>query len=174
MNLYTGSKNYIQIIFKEPVFKNFTSIYMSINYNIRYCDSNHATYIYKEKRENVTYNFYGFFKDSFFVIICNSYESKLDTTIRIKNVVCIKLEKMEVKIKEDVRLFILDESKIKNLSTCAYILPLRQIFFEDPNLRIEEYLKIYDYSIQPIQIKVVDSIIQPTYTLRSILKSIFF
>ena len=174
MNLYTGSQNYIKIIFKEPVFKDFKHIYMAINSNIRYNDSSHVTYMYKEKRDDLEYIFYGFFKDSFFVIICNSYNSQLDITIQLKNIVCIKLEKTERKIKQDNKLYVLDESKLNDLSTCAYILPLRQIFLKDANIQMDEYFKVYDYSIMPIQIKVVDTMIQHTYTLRSILKSIFF
>lgn len=149
--------SYLKISFIKPFFKNFNELYFLVNLDIIYYDNSHLNYIYKEEKDDIEYTFYGFFKDNYFVIICDSYCKKLNTTIEYKNVILIKLDWIIKKINQDKSLWeinILNLNKYNN----AIILNIRRNFFIEKSITIDDYLKINFYDIVKIKIKDINKI----------------
>lgn len=165
----------LKIFFEKPFFKNFDQLDFIENENIIYYDNSHMNYIYKEKIENIDYTFYGFFKDSFFVIICDSTmcgrreshvtlldteddsqrspsdsNSNLNINYHTKYVVLIKFEWILKKIDDDKSLWIIDNTK-KEYTLDSMILPFRNKIFSDQNINIEDYIKMINFKIIKIR-----------------------
>lgn len=148
----------IKITFNKPIYKKINNIYFSQNKDIIYYDNNHLNYIYIDTIDNVNYTFYGFFKDNYFVIIFNSYNSELDVNIDHKQVILIKLDWVIKRCIDEKLIWILDKSKLRNLNSEAIILHIRDIFFNQGNISIEDYIKIHEYLPIKIKINIVNKI----------------
>lgn len=145
--------SYIKISFNSPYFKDFNEIYFLPNQDITYYDNSHMNYIYKEIKDDVEYTFHGFFKDTFFVIIMDTYNNKLKTNIENKYIFLIKMNWILKKISEDKSVWILDIPEFNKLKIDSYILAIRQKIFIDSNINIEDYIKINNYKIISIIVK---------------------
>ena len=153
--------DYIQISFKNPFFENFKDdIYLSPNKDILYYDNCHLNYIYNEKIDHIKYTFYGFYKDSFFVIIMNSYDEKLDIMIEHKFIILLKLTWIIKKIDENKFIYIIDKNNLLNYKTEAMLLPIRNKFFDNFNISIENQIKIIEYKKIIVNINIVTKIKQ--------------
>lgn len=148
----------INITFNKPFYKNYTKLYFLPNKDNIYYDNSHVNYIYKIEEKNVIITFYGFFKDSFFVIIFDLYNKELNTKIEYKDILFMKVDWILKKISETKSLWIIDTNKFINHSFNANILPIRNKIFSDQNIGLDDYIKIYNYVIYNITIKIVDKI----------------
>jgi len=162
---------FIKISFKTPIFKNFKEIYFTPNFDIIYYDNSHLNYIYKETKDNLEYIFYGFFKDNYFTIICNSYDKNLEVDIENKNVILIKLKWITRKMFDNKLIYIIDETQIDNLKTECYILPIRNKFYSIQTSNLDDYMSICEYNTININIKVVNKILKNNL-LQNIIKVI--
>lgn len=154
--------SYLKISFIKPFFKDFYELYFSVNLDIIYYDNSHLNYIYKEEKNNIEYTFYGFFKDNYFVIICDSYCTKLNTNIEYKNVILIKLDWIIKKIDEDKSLWKINNLNFKKYNN-AIIVNIRRDFFTLKSIIIDDYLKINFYDTIKINIKNVNEIKKNTF-----------
>lgn len=154
---YLKNNDYIKISFVKPFFKDFYELYFSVNLDIIYYDNSHLNYIYKEEKNNIEYTFYGFFKDNYFVIICDCYCKKLNTLIEYKNIILIKLNWIIKKIDENTSLWMINILDLNKKNT-AIILNVRRNFFIDRCINIDDYLKINFYDSIKINIKNVNEI----------------
>lgn len=150
--------DYIQIKFKNKIFKDFKEIYLYPNKDIIYYDNSHLNYIYLEKIDNINYTFYGFYKDDFLVIILNSYDQELNTTIDHKFIILLKLIWTTKKIDDNKSIYIIDKNKLINYKTDAIILPIRNKFFQESNISIENQIRIIDYKKTKVNINIVTKI----------------
>jgi hypothetical protein len=155
MHSIINDNNFIKISFKKPFFEDFDEIYFVPNMDITYYDNSHVNYIYTETKDNIIYTFHGFFKDNFFIIIYDSYNQKLNTTLQNKNVLIIKINWIEKKYSEYKNMWIIDIPKFNDLKTECFILPIRQKIFNTDSISIDDYLRMYNYSIFNIIIKYV-------------------
>ena len=138
--------------FKKPFYKNFTKLFFKPNEDNIYYDNSHKNYIYKETiNENgndINYIFYGFFKDDFFVIIFDSFNSKLNTNVEHKFIILIKLKWVLNNDSNDSNLkslWELDTSEIyKNKE--AFILNIRKKLLNEKYINIDDCIKIYEYN----------------------------
>lgn len=154
-SIINDNNNFIKISFKKPFFKDFDEIYFLPNMDITYYDNSHLNYIYTEIKDNINYTFHGFFKDNFFIIICDSYNQILNTTLQYKNVLVIKIVWIEKKYSENKNIWIIDIPKLNDLRLDCFILPIRQKIFNNDSISIDDYLRMYNYSIFNIIIKYV-------------------
>jgi hypothetical protein len=150
--------DYIQIKFKKPFFNNFKEIYLSPNKDIIYYDNSHLNYIYTQKIDNIKYTFYGFYKDDFFVIIMNSFNEELNITIENKFIILLKLLWTLKKIDDSKSIYVIDKNKLIKYKTEAIILPLRNKFFNESNINIENQIKIIEYKKNYVNINIVTKI----------------
>jgi hypothetical protein len=157
----------IKINLKENIIKNLNDLYFVPYHNNIYYNDNHLNYIYRFKNENIEYVFYGFFKNDYFVIILDIYNEQLDVIIESKKVYLIKLEWELKQINDDVSLWILNYSKLNNIKTDCLILSCRKKLFSE-NYDINDILKISDYHVLKIKIKIVDEI-KKKYNLSNLL-----
>jgi hypothetical protein len=150
--------NIIKISFKVPFYKNFYDLYFTPNTDIIYYDNSHLNYIYKEKINEIQYIFYGFFKDNYFVIILDSYNEELQVNVENKQIALINLDWVLKKISEEKSVWIIDNSKIDNLNTTAYLLNIRKKILS--NIDINDHIKLVEYSIININIKNVNEFVK--------------
>lgn len=142
---------FIKIYLKNNLYKNINEIYLSPNLDIPCYHNSHLNYIYKETKDNIEYTFNGFFKDDFFMIICDMYHKNIDINICHKNIMIIKLEWVLKKIDENKSIWVLVEPL--NLNVDCFILPIRNNLFKIKSLNIQEYLDICNYDVYKINIK---------------------
>ena len=150
--------NFIQLSFNKPIYKNLTDIYFTPNKNIIYYDNSHLNYIYEETIDNIKYFFHGFFKDNFFTIILNSFNQELNINIETRIVILIKLDWILKKIDDNKRIWVVDKTKLKDITIDSIILPIRNKVFEDENISIGDYIKIINHKIIKVNINVIDKI----------------
>ena len=150
--------NFIKLSFNKPIYKNFTDIFFTVNKNIIYYDNSHLNYIYEEIVNNIKYSFHGFFKNNFFTIILNSFDEELNINIESKIVILIKLDWIIKKLEDNKRIWIIDKTKLKDITIDSIILPIRNKFFEDENISIDDYIKIINHKIIKVNIDVIDKI----------------
>lgn len=148
----------IKIYFKKPFYKNINELFFSNNQNIIYYDNSHINYIYKNTENNIEYTFYGFFKDTFFVIIFDIFDKNTNIMIQNKNVLVIKIDWILKKISENISIWSIDNKLFKNYQSHCYILPLRNKIFNENNVSLEDYMKLVDYKRIEIIINNVDNI----------------
>jgi len=144
--------NILKISFKENFYKNIKDLYFSENKDILYYDNSHMNYIYKVTIDNILYTFYGFYKENFFNIIFDSYDEKLDITIKNKFTLLINLNWKLNKINEDISIWTINFSN--KFYGESIILPIRNKMFDD-NLSIHDYIKIYSLKKIKVIIKTV-------------------
>jgi hypothetical protein len=151
--------NIIKISFKIPFYKDFYNLYFIPNTDIIYYDNSHLNYIYKEKSndDNIEYTFHGFFKDNYFVIILDSFNENLQINVENKQIALINLEWVLKRINEEKSIWIIDNTKINNLSTSAYLLNIRKKILST-NIDINDYIKVVEYLIVSINIKNVNEL----------------
>jgi hypothetical protein len=139
--------------FKKPLYKNFNKLYFKKNDDIIYYDNSHKTYIYseiiKENENDIKYTFYGFFKDDFFVIIFDSFNSQLNINIEHKFIILIKMKWILNKITnidlEPISVWELDTSEIyKNKE--VFVLNVRKKILNQKFINIDDFIKIYEYT----------------------------
>ena len=147
--------NIIKISFKVPFYKNFYNLYFTPNIDIIYYDNSHLNYIYKEKLNGIEYTFYGFFKDNFFVIVLDSFNESLEINIENKEIALINFDWILKKISEEKSIWIIDNSKINNLNSVAYLLNIRKKILNS-NIDINDHIKIVEYLTVNINIKNVN------------------
>jgi hypothetical protein len=143
----------LTISFKKPVFKNFKELYFIPNEDIIYYDNSHLNYIYKKTIENIEYIFYGFYKDEYFIIICDSVDTNINIMIENKNILLVKLDWI---LKENINnknLWVIDTNSLTNFKKISYALPIRNTFFVEKNLNINDYLSVSNYTMHYIKIK---------------------
>ena len=150
--------DYIQIKFKKKFFKDFKEIYLYPNKDIIYYDNSHLNYIYTEEIDNIKYTFYAFYKDEFLVIILNSYDIELNTTIEHKFIILLKLVWNVKKMDDNKSIYVIDKNKLINYKTDAIILPIRNKFFEESNISIENQIRIIDFKKINVNINIVTKI----------------
>ena len=147
--------NFLKISFKENFYKNIKNLYFRENKDILYYDNSHMTYIYKVTIDNILYTFYGFYKENYFNIIFDSYDEKLDVTVKNKFTLLINLDWKLNKTEEDISIWTI------NFSNKYYgesiILPIRNKMF-DNNISIHDYIKIYNLKKIKVNIKIVKRI----------------
>jgi hypothetical protein len=158
-------KNIIEIHFDKNIIKNINILYFKENKEIIYYNNNHLNYIYKTKKNDIEYTFYGFFKNDYFTIILDSYSIKLDTNIQSKFVYLINLNWVLKEINDDLKLWILDGSKINNLYMECLIAPFRKKIFSHD---IEDLLNITEYNKTNINIDI-----QKNFEIKKIVSSSF-
>ena len=96
MSIYfSENNNFVHLKFNNYFFKEFKEIYFSADENTKYYDKNHLNYISSVDISNLTYTFYGFFKDNYFVIVINSFDNQLQINIEHKEVVIMKINWIE-------------------------------------------------------------------------------
>jgi hypothetical protein len=142
----------IKIEFKKNIIKNITELYFTPYSNIVYYNKNHLNYRYKIKNNDIEYIFYGFYKDGYFTIIFDTYVEDLKTTVENKFVYLIKLKWVLKKINDDLTLWVLDFSKINNLTTDCLVLPCRKKLFLE-NININDLLRITEYKTTIVHIE---------------------
>jgi hypothetical protein len=150
--------NFLKISFKESFFKNIKDLYFIENKDILYYDNSHMNYIYTLKIRNIIYTFYGFFKDEYFNIVFNSYNTNLDVFIKNKLTLIVKLNWSLVKYNNnDFSIWIIENSE-KNIlkEKDCLILPIRNIMLEN-NLSIDDYLNITNYDKIKIKLKFTNT-----------------
>lgn len=144
--------NILKISFKENFYKNIKDLYFSENKDILYYDNSHMNYIYKVTIDNILYTFYGFYKEKYFNIIFDSYDEKLDITIKNKFTLLINLNWKLNKINGDISIWTINFSN--KYYGDSIILPIRNKMF-DNNLSIHDYIKIYNLKKIKVIIKTV-------------------
>jgi len=159
----------IKISFKNPIYKNFTHLYFIPDKNTVYYDNSHLNYIYTENIENITYHFYGFFKNNFFTIIFDSYDKLLNINIKNKLIILIKLDWIIKRYNENSLIWVIDKSKLKNLKYDAIILPIRNKLMNEIN--IEDYIKIFNYKKIKVTINSIATL--EKFNLKKYVKSIW-
>jgi hypothetical protein len=150
---------FIKIFFKKSIFNDFKEIFLVPNLEITYYDNSHLNYIYTETKNDFEYTFYGFFKDDYFLIICKSYDKNLDINIEHKNIAIIKLKWISARMFNDKLIWIIDESQINDLNIECISLPIRNKFYLNQSINIDDYLNICDYKKTKVNIKIIDEII---------------
>lgn len=163
--------NFIHLSFTKPIYRNFNNIYFTVNKNIIYYDNSHLNYIYEETIDNIKYSFHGFFKNNFFTIILNSFDKELDINIESKIVILIKLDWIIKKLDENKIIWAIDKTKLKDITIDSIILPIRNKFFEDENIGIDDYIKIINHKIIQVNINVIDKI--KKFSIKKKIYSIF-
>jgi hypothetical protein len=154
-SIINENNNFIKIFSKKPFFDDFDEIYFLPNMDITYYDNSHLNYIYVENRNDIDYTFHGFFKDNFFIIICDSCNKKLNTTLENKNVIIIKVKWIEKKYSEHKNIWIVDIPKFKDLKLECYVLAIRKKIFNNDCVSIEDYLRLYNFITLDTTIKYV-------------------
>ena len=107
---------------------------------------------------NLTYTFYGFFKDNYFVIVINSFDNQLQINIEHKEVVIMKINWIEKNISEDKSIWILDIPSWKKESLDYFLLDNRNKIFDNSCIDIDNYLKINNYKIGSVKIKYCNEV----------------
>ena len=150
--------NYIHLIFKTPFFKEFKNIYFQPNDILKYYDHNHLNYIYKQTIDKIDYTFHGFYKDSYLIIVIDSFNQELETTIEHKELVIIKMDWELKKISKDKSLWILNIQPYTKERADFFILPLRKKILNNPNniLSIDDYLKIKIFNVGSVSFELID------------------
>jgi hypothetical protein len=150
-------------------------------YTIKTKDNEPNNNLNIENNNEIEYTFYGFFKDDFFVIIFDSYNKSLNTNIEHKQVVLIKLkwilntnEYFETDIYKEVdlstnsdeynntdnkkkSLWEIDSSiNYKNID--AFVLNIRKKILKDNFIKIDDFIKIYEYKNFLLKINFINII----------------
>jgi hypothetical protein len=149
--------NVIHISFKNNIYKNIKNLYFIPNKNINYYDNSHLNYIYKIKANDLLITFHAFYKDEYLIIVFDSYNEILDTKIEHKQVIYIKINWISIKINENKSVWIIDIEEFKNISLISYILPIRQNIFSEHFLKLNDFIKIYEYEINNVNIKISEN-----------------
>jgi hypothetical protein len=136
----------LQIKFNKSIYKDINTLYFIENNNIIYYDGSHMNYIYNHKIDNIDYIFHGFFKDGFFVIIFDSYDNDLSVNIVMKYIILLKLKWTINQIKMQ-NIYIIDSENMKNYKIEAYIFKNRKNINNRSLLNIDDYFRLYDYTI---------------------------
>lgn len=146
--------NFLKISFKEYIYKNIKDLYFIENKEILYYDGSHMNYIYKIKIDDIFYTFYGFYKEKYFTIIFNSYDSKLDITIKNKLTLLLNLD-WNLKNISDKSIWIINIKNNYN-KECS-LLPISNKMIEN-NISIEDFIKISNVKKIKFTIKLVNII----------------
>jgi hypothetical protein len=164
--------NYLKITFEKPFYKDIDELYFNENNDIIYYDNSHVNYISSIKKNDIDYTFYGYFKDSFFVIIFDEYNETLDIKIESKYILLIKLEWIKKNILLEKTLWYINNN-INNYNTEAFLLLDRQRLLNGPNIDFNDYLKLNNYKVLNILINNTDEIIIKNVKIINNLKTIF-
>lgn len=149
-------------------FNDINEIYLKPNLNINYQDYAYLNYIYKETSNNIECTFNGFFKDDYFMIICDTYNKNIDISINNKHVILIKLNWILLKTDDNKSIWGLDEKQQNNIE--CHLLPIRNNLFLIPSLNANDYLNVCNYKTIQINIKIVQKI--KKYNIINIFKKI--
>lgn len=148
----------IKINFYKPFYKNlFKYLYFTPNKDVIYYDNSHVNYIYNITIDNIIYTFYGFFKDNFFAIIFDSFDSNLQINIENKYLFLIKLDWQLLEIEDNKKLWVLEYSKLNNLKSDIFILNVRINYLKNQYINMIEYMKISEYEQKKINVNKVEN-----------------
>jgi hypothetical protein len=149
--------NIIKISCNQPFFKNFKNIFLKPDVSIIYYDKSHMNYIYEEVIDNIKYIFHSFYKDEYLCIIYDTYDLILNINIFNKEILLLKVNWVLKKIDSEKYIYVIDiEHKINNIN--AFLFPIRNKFIEEYSIEINDYKKIYDYTIFNVNMKLLNSV----------------
>jgi len=146
--------NFLKISFRENFYNGIRDLYFSENKDILYYDNSHMNYIYKLTIDNILYTFYGFYRENYFNIIFDSYDSILDITIKNKFTLLINLD---WKLSKYNNTSIWVVNNVNNITKQCIILPITNKMINN-NINIEDYIKIYNLKRITVNIKNIDEI----------------
>ena len=149
--------NFIHFSFKNNIYKNIKDLYFIPNKDITYYDNSHLNYIYNVKNDDLLITFHSFYKDEYLVIVFDSYNEILDTKIEHKETIFIKINWINKKLDENKFIWIIDIVDYKNISLISYILPIRQNIFSEHFLKLNDFIKIYEYKLNNVNIKISEN-----------------
>jgi hypothetical protein len=151
---FLNENKILKISFNKPIFKNIKTLYLKPELRIPYYDNSHLNYIYIEKIENINYIFYGFFKDDYFVIICDSYNTDLDINIKDKNIILLNLNWSLKKIDENKSIWTIDINNILKID--GYKLNIRKKSNKHLTANLKDFIRLCEYEVLKIYIEYVD------------------
>ena len=135
--------NNIIIYFEKNIIKNIKILYFKINEELEYINNSHVNYIYELELNDKIYKFHGFYKDSYFVIITEIYDTILKNIIYDKQIILIKGNWVKKNIDNKINLYFLDI--LQNNYDYIYA-PLRKEILTSNNLIIDDLLIINNYN----------------------------
>jgi len=144
------SKKYIHFQFSKPIYENIKDIYFKKNINKSYLNQSYINYNYEIDNNDSKIIFNGFFKDNYFLIFIDFYNTNLQNSIYFKDVIIIKLDWILQKYKHDLFLW---EIKIQKKNYKYFNMPIRKIIEENTDYSIDDILLInkcihYDVKIE--------------------------
>ena len=151
---FLNENKILKISFNKPIFKNIKTLYLKPELTISYYDNSHLNYIYREKIENIDHIFYGFFKDDYFVIICDSYNIDLDINIKDKNIILLNLSWSLKKIDENKSIWSIDINNV--LKTDGYKLNIRKKSNKHLTANLKDFIRLCEYEVLKIYIEYID------------------
>jgi hypothetical protein len=139
-------ENSFKIYFLRPIFKNINELIFEEDKNNIYYNGSHMNYICVLNTDDIEYKFIGFYKDNYFVIIFDSFDKNLQTNIKNKNVILLKLNWKKT-IYQEKEIYVIAIDKFKNLKMESFILNIRKKLLDITNISIEDYLKVKNFEI---------------------------
>lgn len=155
--MLTLHNNFIYFSFKNNIYKNIKDLYFIQNKDITYYDNSHLNYIYNFKNDNLLITFHAFYKDEYLIIVFDSYDEILDIKIEHKETIFIKINWINKKLDENKFIWIIDIEESKNISLITYMLPIRQNIFSEHFLKLDDFIKIYEYKLNNVNIKLTEN-----------------
>jgi hypothetical protein len=142
--------NNIIIYFEKNIIKNIKLLHFKINEELEYINNSHVNYLYEFELNDKIYKFHGFYKDSYFVIITEIYDTILKNIIYDKQIILIKINWVKKNIDNKINLYFLDIQK----NNYEYIYaPLRKEIITSNNLLIDDLLIINNYNTDKCKIE---------------------
>ena len=135
--------NNIIIYFEKNIIKNIKILQFKINEDLEYINNSHVNYLYELELNDKIYKFHGFYKDNYFGIITEIYDTILKNIIYDKQIILIKINWVKKNIENKINLYFLDIQQ----NNYEYIYaPLRKEILTSNNLLIEDLLIINNYN----------------------------
>jgi hypothetical protein len=144
--------NNIIVYFEKNIIKNIKILHFKINEDLEYINNSHVNYLYELELNEKNYKFHGFYKDSYFVIITEIYDTILKNTIYDKQIILIKINWVKKNIDNKINLYFLDI--LQNNYEYIYA-PLRKEILTSNNLLIDDLLIINNYNTEICKIENV-------------------
>jgi hypothetical protein len=135
--------NNIIIYFEKNIIKNIKILHFKINQELEYINNSHVNYLYEFELNDKIYKFHGFYKDSYFVIITEIFDTILKNIIYDKQIILIKIKWVKKNIDNKINLYFLDI--LQNNYVYIYA-PLRKEILISNNLLIDDLLIINNYN----------------------------